>query len=295
MSSKVGLIGVGLLGTALAERMHKGGFAVTGYDKNWGYYDTQLVERPELAATVVKTASAEQIARQHDTIVMCLPDSSAVDVALGAIEHSLSRQSLIIDSTTGDPERAAQIALRLAGKQIGYIDATIVGSSEQARAGQAVVVMGGDPSDIDRATILESWSSRRFHVGPAGSGQRLKLVINLVLGLNRAVLAEGLNLAQAAGVNPAAALEVLKATPAYSTVMETKGTKMVKRDYVTQARVSQHLKDVKLIRALAQRHGAATPLSDVHHELLELAINIGFAEADNSAILEAYARRNTIR
>jgi 3-hydroxyisobutyrate dehydrogenase-like beta-hydroxyacid dehydrogenase len=297
MSNKrVGLIGVGLLGTALAERMHQAGFAVSGYDLNWSYLDQLQRQRPELAATVIKSASANQLASNHDTIVMCLPDSAAVELAIGGIEAGLRPGSLVIDATTGDPDSAVQIAARLAQQNVGYIDATIVGSSEQARQGQAVVVIGGAKNDVERASpIFESWSSRRFHVGVAGAGQRLKLVINLVLGLNRAVLAEGLNLARAAGVDPATALDVLKATPAYSTVMDTKGAKMVNRDYATQARLSQHLKDVTLIRALARRHGAATPLSDAHQELLELAANSGFADVDNSAVIEAYARFSTIR
>jgi 2-hydroxy-3-oxopropionate reductase len=198
---------------------------------------------------------------------------------------------LLIDATTGDPAMAEEIAEHLAERQIGYVDATIAGSSEQARHGAAVVVIGGSETDVARAApILESWSSRRFHVGDAGSGQRLKLVINLVLGLNRAVLAEGLNLARAAGVDPAAALEVLKATPAYSTVMDTKGAKMIARDFAPQAKLAQHWKDVGLIRALARKHGAATPLSDVHDELLQLAVRMGLGEVDNSAVIEAVAK-----
>jgi 2-hydroxy-3-oxopropionate reductase len=293
---RVGLIGVGLLGTALAERMHAAGFQVTGYDLDWQGFDQQQQRRPELAATLVKAASSEQVAAEHDTIVTCLPDSSVVEFVIGGIQQVLYPGSLIIDATTGDPDAAAQIAEQLAGIDVGYVDATIAGSSEQARRGETVVIVGGDEGHVRRAApILESWSDRRFHVGPPGSGQRMKLVVNLVLGLNRAVLAEGLNLAQLAGIQPAAALEVLKATPAYSTVMDTKGEKMVRRDYSTQARLSQHLKDVTLIRALARRHGAATPLSDAHQELLKLAANAGFGDSDNSAVIEAYARRNTKR
>jgi 3-hydroxyisobutyrate dehydrogenase-like beta-hydroxyacid dehydrogenase len=289
--SQVGLIGVGLLGTALAERMHHGGFIVSGYDRDWTYFDDQQRQRPELAATVVKLASAEQVASQHDTIVMCLPDSSAVEFVVARIEHRLAAKSLLIDVTTGDPDAAVNMAERLSRSNVGYIDATIAGSSQQARNGESVVVIGGEGGEVDRAApILESWSSRRFHVGAPGSGQRMKLVINLVLGLNRAVLAEGLHLAEQAGIDPAAALEVLKATPAYSAAMDTKGEKMLKRDYAVQAKLSQHLKDVTLIRAFARQSGAATPLSDVHQELLTLAANAGFADADNSAVIEAFSR-----
>jgi 2-hydroxy-3-oxopropionate reductase len=294
--SRVGLIGVGLLGSALAERMHQGGFVVSGYDINWSYFEQLLRERPEVSDAVVKTVTVEQIVADHDTIVMCLPDSAAVERVIGRLEQELRSGTLIIDATTGDPDSAEQIAARLANLQVGYVDATIAGSSQQARQGEAVVVIGGRDRDVERASaVLESWSSRRFHVGLPGSGQRMKLVINLVLGLNRAVLAEGLNLAERAGMDPAAALEVLKETPAYSAAMDTKGVKMLKRDYAVQAKLSQHLKDVTLIRALADRSGAATPLSDVHEDLLRSAAAGGFAEADNSAIIEAYLRREIDR
>jgi 3-hydroxyisobutyrate dehydrogenase-like beta-hydroxyacid dehydrogenase len=83
-------------------------------------------------------------------------------------------------------------------------------------------------------------------------------------------------------------LEVLKATAAYSRAMDTKGPKMVARDFSPQARLSQHLKDVRLIRELATRVGSITPLSDVHQELLQRAVALGLGDADNSAVLGVY-------
>jgi 3-hydroxyisobutyrate dehydrogenase-like beta-hydroxyacid dehydrogenase len=203
---------------------------------------------------------------------------------------ALSAGTLVIDATTGDPEATVALAARLAQQEIGYVDATIAGSSEQARQGDAVVLCGGTDDDYGRAEgVLGTWSERRFHVGPAGSGARMKLVVNLVLGLNRAVLAEGLSLAGACGIDPASALAVLKSTPAYSIVMDTKGAKMVAGEYEPpQARLAQHAKDVRLIRELARRQGGMTPLSDVHEELLRRAIERGYGERDNSAVMEAY-------
>lgn len=290
--SKVGLIGVGLLGSALAERMCGAGFVVSGFDRDWVHYDQLQPPR----ATVVKKPSPNQLAAEHDVIVMCLPDSSIVKSVVDLMVSDLRPGMLLIDATTGDPDVAVEIADRLAKQQVGYIDATIAGSSEQARRGEAVVVTGGSAENVRRAeSILKSWSDQRFHVGPAGSGQRLKLVINLVLGLNRAVLAEGLNLARAAGIDPTAALEVLKATPAYSRVMDTKGTKMITRDFSPQAKLAQHRKDVGLIRELGRKCEAATPLSDLHEELLKSAVEMGLADADNSAIIEVIAKWNRER
>lgn len=118
----------------------------------------------------------------------------------------------------------------------------------------------------------------------------MKLVVNLVLGLNRAILAEGLMFAQACGIDPSVALEVLEAGPAFSRVMETKGPKMLARDFSPHARLHQHLKDVRLILAAAERNNANIPLSTLHSSLLESLDLHGFGSEDNAAILRAFEK-----
>lgn len=279
----IGLLGVGLLGSALAERMLAGGLPVIGYDP-----DPAARERLHHLGGQAATSAAE-IAGQTATIVLCLPDSEIVSAVVEKLLPGLSAESLLIDATTGDPDQTVAVAAKLAERGVGYVDATIAGSSDQARRGEAVLIVGGRAADVQRAQlVLATWSDRQFHVGPPGSGARMKLVVNLVLGLNRAVLAEGLSLAGASGIDPAGALEVLMATPAYSAAMDTKGPKMVSGDFTPVARLAQHLKDVRLIRAMAERQNARTPLSAVHEELLQRAVELGLGEADNSAIIRAF-------
>ncbi|HEX2473348.1 MAG TPA: NAD-binding protein, partial [Lacipirellulaceae bacterium] len=111
------------------------------------------------------------------------------------------------------------------------------------------------------------------------------LVTNLVLGLNRVALAEGLVFAKAVGLEMQEALEVLLNSPAYSKTMDAKGPKMVDGEFAPQARLSQHIKDVRLILEEAARGGASLPLSSVHLDLLESAEAAGLGELDNSAIM----------
>jgi len=277
-TSPIGLIGVGLLGSALAERMHAGGHALAAYDLN-----------PDRLRNLSAAASPDALAARCQTIVLCLPDSQVVLSVIEQLGDQLRKGTLLIDATTGDPDDSVALAARLRDRGIGYVDATIAGSSEQVRSGEAAVLIGGEPDDVARAEpVLSTWSGARFCLGTSGSGARMKLVVNLVLGLNRAALAEGLALAEACGISPAAALNVLQATPAYSTVMDTKGRKMVVRDFAPQARLSQHLKDVRLISELARRHGAIVPLSEVHQRLLEQAVARGWGDADNSAVLGVF-------
>jgi 3-hydroxyisobutyrate dehydrogenase-like beta-hydroxyacid dehydrogenase len=116
----------------------------------------------------------------------------------------------------------------------------------------------------------------------------MKLVVNLVLGLNRAVLAEGLAFARASAFDPALALEVLKSGVAYSRVMDAKGRKMIEGDFAPEARLSQHHKDVRLILEAAVRTGAMLPLTQLHDFLLGQIEDRGLGNLDNSAIIRAY-------
>jgi 3-hydroxyisobutyrate dehydrogenase-like beta-hydroxyacid dehydrogenase len=205
------------------------------------------------------------------------------------MDAALQPGTIILDTTTGEPDAMAALGEALALRGIAYLDATIAGSSAQVRTGDVIVMIGGDAMAVKSCDdVLRSFAKRSFHLGPCGAGARMKLVVNLVLGLNRAVLAEGLSFAQACGIDPAVALEVLAAGPAFSRVMDAKGKKMIARDFEPQARLSQHLKDVHLILAEAAKHNAKTPLSELHRALLEALDAAGFGGEDNAAIVRAF-------
>jgi 3-hydroxyisobutyrate dehydrogenase-like beta-hydroxyacid dehydrogenase len=196
---------------------------------------------------------------------------------------------LIVDTTTGAPQDVRTLAAKLASQDSELVDATVVGSSEQARSAEATVIAGGSESAFQSALpLLKCFSQQQFHVGPSGSGATAKLIVNLVLGLNRAVLAEALNLTQQCGMNPKALLEILRSGAAYSKVMDIKGDKMVTQDFTPQARLDQHWKDVRLILDLGQATHSRLPLSELHAQLLERASSLGFGQLDNSAIIKAF-------
>src|SRR5439155_4921134 len=169
---------------------------------------------------------------------------------------------------TGEPAQTAALGARLAARGVRYLDAPISGSSEQTRHGEATVIVGGDREAFDAcADLWPVLGKKVFHVGPCGSASKMKLISNLVLGLNRAALAEGLAFAEAIGVSPAAALQVLAGSMAYSRTMETKGRKMLERDFRVQARLSQHLKDVRLMLQAAADVALPLPLTETHRQL----------------------------
>jgi 3-hydroxyisobutyrate dehydrogenase-like beta-hydroxyacid dehydrogenase len=279
----IGIVGLGLLGSAIAERLLDFGFAVTGWDID-PQRRSEHLSRGGLVAT-----SAKELFSASPRVLLSLPTSEVVAQVLRECDSALRPGLVIIDTTTGDPESSAALGADLAQRGVHYLDATVAGSSTQARAGEVVLMVGGEPAMFAAChDLFAHLGERAFHVGGWGSGARMKLVVNLVLGLNRAVLAEGLSFALAQGIDPRLALEVLQSGAAYSQVMDVKGDKMLREDFSPQARLAQHLKDVRLILAAGKSTRAELPLSTLHGQLLNALVAAGYGESDNSSIIKAF-------
>jgi len=278
----VGLVGAGLLGQAIAARLLGAGYAVTGWDTS----GTAREALAEMGGTIATDSAAAFGCRR---IMLSLPDDEAVAEVLAESGEALPDGATLIDTTTGDPFRQAATGQRLAERGVAYLDATVGGSSQHVREGTAVVMAGGDPlAFADCEDLLATFASRVFHVGACGSGSRMKLVVNLVLGLNRAALAEGLALANGFDLDPQLVLECLLAGPARSQAMDDKGQKMIEGRFDPQARLSQHLKDVRLIVEAGRNLDVPLPLSQLHEGLLAAVEAAGFGGDDNSAVIRAW-------
>jgi len=187
------------------------------------------------------------------------------------------------------------LAQRLRKQGIYFLDATISGSSQQVRDKKAVFMVGGDKAAFETCMdVFETLTEKVFYLGPSGNGSKAKLASNLILGLNRLALAEGLVFAGKLGLEPGAFFELLKVTPAYSAIMDTKGKKMLNGDFTPQARLRQHHKDVSIILKYAEKAGQELPLSTVHLDVLEAAIAAGEGELDNSAVIREIKRRKSL-
>ena len=191
----VGMIGLGLLGSALVERILASGITAVGFDVDAARCDefTALGGR--------RVESARNVASNCARLIFSLPDHHVVESVFTEIGSELRAGLHIIDTTTGDPDFSAALGADLFRKGVHYLDATISGSSEQVRRGDAIVMVGGQSEACEACADLFACFARQwFHVGPWGSGAKMKLVTNLVLGLNRAALAEGLAFARAYGL-----------------------------------------------------------------------------------------------
>ncbi|MDB5389125.1 MAG: 6-phosphogluconate dehydrogenase, NAD-binding [Planctomycetaceae bacterium] len=278
----IGLIGVGLVGLALAERLIGAKWNVVGFDLDSSRLDQLRALQGQVGPNV------EGIFESSDVILLSLPTSQIAAGVIKSLTLPLAGKT-VIDTTTGAPDEMLDLGQYLADRSARYLDATIAGSSAQVRSGEVIVMIGGELATVtDCDEIFRTFASRSFHVGSWGAGARMKLVVNLILGLNRAVLAEGLCFAERFGVDPRQALEVLRAGPAFSRVMDTKAGKMLDQDFTPQARLSQHLKDVRMILSAGENCDAILPLSMLHEQLLDRLDRAGFGELDNSAIVKAF-------
>lgn len=276
----VGVIGLGLMGTAITRRL-----------LHLGYQPLVWNRSADKAAPLLDLGArwADNPLAHCDRVIISLYNSAIVAEVLGPMLPAAHAGQFIIDTTTGEPADVVRLGKKLTERGLHYLDAPISGSSEQTLRGEATVMVGGNPDAYSAcADLWPVLGGHAHYCGPLGSASRMKLVTNLVLGLNRAALAEGLAFAKAIGIDPAAALGVLRGSAAQSKVMEVKGKKMLEGDYSPHARLSQHRKDVEIIRREAEAAGLDLPLSTLHLELLRQAEAEGLGGLDNSAIAQLW-------
>jgi 3-hydroxyisobutyrate dehydrogenase-like beta-hydroxyacid dehydrogenase len=285
----IGVIGLGLLGMALARRLVAASYPVIGYD-------IDAARGPALAACGGTPAtSIAEVARAATIVLLAVFDTDQVEqVTERDILATVGEASntTILCAATCDPDRLAALAERVASRGIRFVETPVVGSSAQVAGGDGVALVGGD-ADVVAAVepVVAALCPVHFHIGKVGDGGRAKLAVNLILGLNRLALAEGLLFAERIGLDPARFLAVARQSAAYSRAMDTKGGKMVGGDFSPEGRAHQHLKDIKLMLEKADAVGQPLPALRVHADILATLVAHGDGDLDNSAVIAELRRR----
>ncbi len=291
-NTPVGIIGTGLMGSACARCLIAAGHAVTGYD-------VDAAKAPAFAALGGQTAaSIAALARDCNTVVLAVFNTDQVETALEAPDGLIASRPADLPPLTAicvstcDPDRIAALSQRLPAERLRFVEMPVSGTSEQAARGEALGLVGGDPAAADAVKdVLDAICPRRHHLGAAGNGGRAKLAINLILGINRAALAEGLVFAERMGLDPARLLDVARDSAAYSQIMDIKGKKMVDGDFTPHGKIAQTLKDFSLMLKLAQRLQQQLPLAATYTDIVEGCMGAGEAELDNAAVIREIRRR----
>jgi 3-hydroxyisobutyrate dehydrogenase-like beta-hydroxyacid dehydrogenase len=281
--NSIGLVGIGLLGRAIASRLLTAGFSVLGFDVDASKRQTFGTSGGQPVETLL------EVAQQCATVVVAVFDTDQVEQVVErdpAFAAGIVRT--VICMSTCDPDRIAALAVR-----IDLLEVPISGTSAQVAQGVGVALVAGDAVVAEAASrVIAVICPRSHYLGAAGSGGRAKLVVNLILGLNRAAVAEGLAFAERLGLDRARLLEVAKGSAAYSQVMDVKGALWAEdRFQPPLSRVDQSFKDFSLICELGRRAGQPLPFASLYAGLMQDCIDHGEAAQDNAILINAIRRR----
>ncbi len=285
----IGLIGIGQLGTAIAEHLLKTGFDVIGYARR----ESSRAKLSRLGGWTVLSAAA--VAEEARRIILCLPDAQVVESVVGGPNGLLASATIpriIIDTSTTNPDHSAALAERLKRRGVGHLDAPVYGDRQAVRERQGVFLVGGDRADYDACLdLFQALGNRHVHLGPSGAGSRAHAATCLIHSLTRAVLAETVVFAERLGIDSDAFLTLLKSLPSASAADVTE--RILRGDAHLQCSVTQRRKDLRTVLEYAERLGLELPLTRVHTELLEQAIAAGDGNLDASAMIKQIRRLGT--
>ncbi len=289
-NTPVGIIGLGLMGTALSGRLIDADVPLIGFD-----IEPARCEKLKATGGTVAT-SVRELAGRSRTIIVAVFSGDQVEALFGEFENAAGpARPTVICTTTCGPDEMIRLARRAAGARIPFVEAPISGTSAELRDGTATALVAGETSAIESVgTLLDILCPRRVRVGPVGDASRTKLAINLILQNNRAALAEGIAFAERLGLDGRSFLAAARASAAYSRVMGTKGEKMLTRDFRPQSHISQTLKDAEMILEEAGRLGLLLPMTTTQAELLRAAIALEGPDSDSAAVIEAIRQRPAV-
>jgi len=283
----IGLVGVGLLGTAVAGRLRKAGHRVVGFDAAPDRVRALLTMGGEAAT------SARAVALASDAVCTLLPSLPTVEAAVlgpDGVAAAGKPGQVVIQMSTISPALSVRLAAESRARGLDFLDCPVSGASGQVARGEGMLFVGGERRVFERwRPLLEAMLPRAVYVGPAGQAMVLKLVANLLVALHSAAAAEALHLARQAGLDPAVALEVLTGSAAGSRMLEVRGPMMVRREYPAQMKLDIFMKDLHLIQEAAAAAGAALPLTDTAERLFAAAAETGHGDEDLAVVLTALA------
>jgi 3-hydroxyisobutyrate dehydrogenase-like beta-hydroxyacid dehydrogenase len=283
---KVGVVGVGRMGANMARRLADQGFEVTAV------YDVRRPAAEELAKEL-KCAAPEKLAAvtaASDFILTVVSDDKAMrDVFTAPGDNLLAnaKGKAFLNFATVSPQVHHDVDKAAAAAGAAAIEACMASSITQARAGTLFLILAGDKAVVDRSgPILEALSSARRYVGPTGRAAQVKALVNMVMNINTAGLAEGLGLGDALGLDLDLLREIFAQTGANSRVLETDGADMQKREHDCYFSAAHAAKDSGIAVALAKEAGVAVPMAEASLGQYRRMVEKGLGELDKSGVAE---------
>ncbi len=285
MKTTVGVVGLGLLGHAVASRLRAAGHDVVGYDV--------LPERcAELATLGGKPApSAEAVAHAAEVVCMLLPSLAAVEAAIlgpRGVGAGARAGHTLVQMSTISPALTERLAREAGARGLAFLDCPVSGTSAMVARGEGILLVGGEQAVFERwRPLLETILPRALYIGRAGQATVVKLAANLLVGLHTAAAAEALELVRRAGLDPGQVLDVLTASAGTSRMLELRGPMIVRHEFPPQMKLELFLKDLGLILDAGADVGAPLPLTRLAQRLYVAAAAEGHGGEDLAVVTKA--------
>lgn len=290
---RIAVIGVGIMGSAIARRLLECGHAVSVFDLDKAKVQALQAQGAHAAPTAADAAAAS------DFVITSLNAAAVVERALfgehGVADAPADAQRLAIDMSSIDPPSTRRIAQTLRERTgMGFVDAPLSGGAPKALLGQLTVMAGGSAEDVTRArAVMDSLCANYTHMGESGAGQTTKLVNQLLCAIGFQAVAEAVRIAEAGGVDASKLPAALAGGRADSQILREFGPKMAARDYTPTGRIDNMLKDLEAVQGFAQGQRLPLPLAGTVSELHRTFVAAGLGPEDTAAMMrqfDGYAR-----
>ena len=282
--SKVGFVGLGIMGKPMALNVLKGGHELYAFS-------LPSVPQDAIAAGVKACANGKEVAQASDIIITMVPDTPHVESALfapGGIAEGLVKGKIVVDMSSISPVATKGFAKRVNELGCEYVDAPVSGGEVGAKAASLTIMVGGSQAAFDQVKpLLELMGKNITLVGGNGDGQITKVANQIIVALTIEAVGEALLLAAKAGADPAKVRQALMGGFANSRILEVHGERMVKRTFDPGFRIELHQKDLNLALTTARQLGVSLPSTAIAQELFNACAAHGGSAWDHSGMVRA--------
>lgn len=290
-SGSVGFLGIGIMGSPMAQNLIKAGCDVTVWNRTKSKCD------PLISLGAKYKPSPEEVAASCDvTIAMLADPDSAADVAFGkhGAANGMAPGKGYVDVSTVDGATSKLISEHIKATGASFLEAPVSGSKKPAEDGQLIFLTAGDKSLFEKVgPLLDIMGKSKFYLGDVGNGAAMKLVVNMIMGSMMASFSEGLLLSEKVGLDPSVLVEVVSQGAISAPMYSMKGPSMVKSTYPTAFPLKHQQKDLRLALRLAELVSQPTPVAAAANELYKVAKSRGLSDLDFSAVIEALKSNST--
>jgi 3-hydroxyisobutyrate dehydrogenase len=282
-STRSGMIGLGNMGGRIARRIHDAGMPVKGFDAS----------SDQLAVSGVEpTASVAELASQVDVVFLSLPDSTVVEAVVngeGGLLEAAGAGQIVVDLSTSAPASTTKLNAAFAERSVDYVDAGISGGAAAAEQGTLSIMAGGSEEALARITpILESFSTRVYHMGPSGSGHVAKLLNNFLNGVSLAATAEVMVAAKRADLDLAQFLDVVNHSSGVNFATQNRFPRIIEGDYLEGGLTSNLMaKDLRLYLEYLQQIEVTSFTGTACLGAFNLATSLGYGDQISNRVVDA--------